>query len=69
MTKHNHITRDYENLQQENERLTKALEVAERALMYMTEEYDCDPEDVAIYDQRKAEEAFKQIAKIKKGEL
>ncbi len=59
----------YEKLQQENERLTQALEVAEKALKYMTEEYDCDPEDVAIYDKRKAEEALEQIAKIKKGEL
>ena len=56
-------------LQQENERLTKALEVAEGALMYMTEDYDCDPEDVALYDRRKALEALEQINKIKKGEL
>ena len=58
----------YEKLQQENERLTKALEVAEDALMYMTEDYDCDPEDVALYDRRRALEALEQINKIKQGE-
>lgn len=51
------------------DKLTIALEVAEKALKYMTEDYDCDPEDVALYDRRKALEALAQINKIKKGEL
>ena len=51
------------------ENLTKALDVAVSALKYMTEEYDCDPKDVAYYDKRKAERALEQIKKIKKGEL
>ena len=55
-------------LRMENERLTKAIKVAEGALMYMTEDYDCDPEDVALYDRRKALEALEQINKIKQGE-
>ena len=58
----------YEKLQQENERLKKALEVSEGALMYMTEDYDCDPEDVALYDRKKTLEALAQIKKIKQGE-
>lgn len=62
------IVNSYEKLQQENERLKKALEVAEDALMYMTEDYDCDPEDVALYDRRKALVALAHIAKIKQGE-
>ena len=58
----------FDKLFKENERLKKALEVAEGALMYMTEDYDCDPEDVALYDRRKALEALAQINKIKQGE-
>ena len=63
-----YLKKGYENLQQENEQLKQALKVAEDALMYMTEDYDCDPEDVALYDRRKALEALEQINKIKKGE-
>lgn len=52
---------------EELEKLAKALEVAESALKYMTEDYDCDAEDVARFDKRKAEQALSQIEKIKNG--
>lgn len=57
----------YEAAQKEIEKLTAALKVAEDALLYMTEDYDCDAEDVALFDKRKAEEALAEIQKIKKG--
>lgn len=57
-----------DQLQIKNIQLTKALAVAESALKYMTEDYDCDAEDVAYFDKRKAEQALSQIEKIKKGE-
>lgn len=44
-----------------------ALKVAEDALMYMTEDFDCDAEDVALFDMLKAKEALSEIQKIKKG--
>ena len=48
----------------EKEKLTQALKVAEKALRYMTEDYDCDPADVADFDKRRADQALEQIKKI-----
>lgn len=58
---------DYITISVENDKLTKALNVAEDALKYMTEEYDCDPADVADFNKRRAEEALAEIKKIKGG--
>lgn len=52
---------------EQNKQLTAALKVAEDALMYMTEDFDCPAEDVALFDMLKAKEALAEIQKIKKG--
>ena len=48
----------------EKEKLNQALKVAEKALRYMTEDYDCDPADVADFDKRRADQALEEIKKI-----
>ena len=47
-----------------SEKLNQALKVAEKALRYMTEDYDCDPADVADFDKRRADQALEEIKKI-----
>lgn len=49
----------------EKAKLSAALKVAEGALGYMTEDFDCDAEDVALYDMLKAKAALAEIQKIK----
>lgn len=56
-----------EAAQKEIEQLKAALKVAEDALNYVTEDFDCPAEDVAVYDMLKAKEALAKIKKIKKG--
>lgn len=43
--------------------LMKIINEAKKALIYMTEDYDCDPADVADFDKRKAELTLDSINK------